>query len=741
MSLSRVILLCLVLLSALSVKIVAQTIVYPKLVLTVTHNSSFWDDWDFVMKPGTREVSGDNGDLNKISNAQFNIYSLSSDNVALNVDARDADSMADGDVVRLGITSVPLYTYTITVTQDSLPTDKAVYLHDKYTSTYLLLGNGVTYTFSVNSDTGSHGNFRMELIFNDTRFYSAATGNINSTTTFGRHTDGSGTHPNNFTGNSKTYHLTNNNTGVLSADWTVSGTGSRVIADTSFAITGHSVNAKIAVAAGRAISVASGSTLITNDSLILMPGARIGTMNGTITGKVVIETQLNGQRGYRLLGHPYTSSQNISALGSFFDITGLTAGNIGPCTSNNPSIYNYTPGTTPAYVGVTAIGSSTFPSASSGSTHSNGILAFVRGATGQGCSGGIYTPSSITMVTTGFVNTGGVTETVPAGGWNLICNPLPSQITISGITNYDSLDAFEIVNPAGQNGGILSTNGSQYISVSPSTVIPINGAFLAHNPTTSDIILTFLESAKTGSTPANNLFKVTNNTPTLELTTFFENSIWDTWGLQFKAGTSAKAGDNGDLDKISNAQFDLYSISADNVLLNVDTRDGDSIADGGVVSLGIRSLPQLNYNLAVTGYSLPTNKIVYLHDTYTNVYVLLGDGVNYPFTVNTDTASQGRYRMELVFNDIRNTGIPGIANRTDVSIVPNPATASISVHYENNNAGMKEIRILNTLGQIVKELSTSETSLVIPVDHLANGIYLLKTTMNNKIATARFIKQ
>ncbi|MDR3681762.1 MAG: T9SS type A sorting domain-containing protein [Flavipsychrobacter sp.] len=738
MSLSRVVLFCLVLLSVLSVKVGAQTIVYPKLVLTVTHNSSFWDDWDFVMKPGTREISGDNGDLTKISNAQFNIYSLSSNNVALNVDARDADSMADGDVVRLGITSVPLYTYTITVTQDSLPTDKAVYLHDKYTGTYLLLGNGVTYTFSVNSDTGSHGNFRMELIFNDTRFYSAAIGNINNTATFGRHTDGSGTHPNNFTGNSKTYHLINNNTGVLSADWTVSGTGSKIVADTSFAITGHSVNAKIMVTAGKAISVASGSTLTTNDSLVLMSGARIGTMNGTITGKVVIETQLNAQRGYRLLGLPYTSSQNIATLGSFFDITGLTTGNIGPCTSNNPSIYNYTPGTTPAYIGVTAIGSNTFPSASSGSTHSNGILVFVRGATGQGCSGGIYTPSTISMVTTGVINTGGVTETVPAGGWNLICNPLPSQITISSIINYDSLDAFEIVNPAGQNGGVLSTNGSQYISVSSSTVIPVNGAFLAHNPTASDITLTFPESAKTASTPVNNLFKVTNNASTLELTTFFENNIWDTWRLQFKTGASAKAGDNGDLDKISNAQFDLYSMSADNVLLNVDARDGDSIADGGVVLLGIRSVQPLSYNLVVTGYSLPNNKIVYLHDKYANAYVLLGNGVNYPFTVNADTASQGRYRMELVFNDINNMGITGIANCADVSLVPNPATTRISIHF--GNVGMKEIRILNTLGQIVKVLSTSETSLTIPIGDLTNGMYLLKTVMNNKITTTRFVK-
>ncbi len=570
-------------------------------------------------------------------------------------------------------------------------------------------------------------------------YYSAATGNLNALTTFGSNADGTGTNPSDFTSDGKTYHIANGNTGALSADWTVSGTGSKIIADNDFAIATHNVNAKMTITAGHAVSVATGSTLTTNDSLVLLAGARIGASTGTITGKVVIQTLIPGQRGFRLLGQPYTSNIDLSQLYTTFDITGLP-GNIGStCTGTNPSVFSYTPGAG-GYVAITSNGNGAFPAVQSSSAVPNGILAFVRGSKGQDCSSAATAiPNDVTITTTGAVNEGDITETVPANGWNLIANPYPSQVALSGVDNINNLNAIVVVQPGQQNNGHTYTNGSTYFAASTSYILPINGAFLANNTTGADITLTFHEASKSTSTPTTGILKTTNTYPMLELSVYNGNAFWDIWHMSMKQGATGNAGETGDLDKMANAQFNISSLSTDNKQLAWDTRDASSIIDGTVISLNISSVPQTTYTLQVTDNSLPADKIAVLHDKYTNAYVQLNNGTSYPFTVNSDTTSQGKNRMEILFSEV-STGVNTINNSQNVSIVPNPATRNVTLSYNKAFAGAKDISIINALGQVVRTLNSSDVYVNMFVGDLPSGVYLVRTTTGNNISTERFIK-
>jgi len=469
--------------------------------------------------------------------------------------------------------------------------------------------------------------------------------------------------------------------------------------------------------------------------------ARIAPVTGSISGVVNIQRYVPGQRGYRLMGHPYTTNLDLSQLESFFDVTGIAGAGSG-CVNNNPSIFSYTPGAG-SYTGITN-GTGAYPACASSSSHSNGILAFIRGAKGQDCSSAdTTTPSNITFTTDAPVNQGDITESVPAGGWNVIANPYPSQVILSSVTNIGSIDFIKIVDPAGQFTNPY-TNCTQYITGSTSTVIPVNGAFLAHNPNTSDVALTFHETDKSSSAAANNVFKKTSIYPILELAVYKGTHFWDNWDMILKPGTSENANDNGDVDKISNSQFDLYSVSKDNINLNMDARDGDSIADGAIVALGLRSVPKNTYTLTVSQYTIPTTKTVYLHDKYLETYTLLTNGLSYPFTVNADATSQGN-RMELLFNNNTNTNGTGVSNvygstAGSIAIVPNPATTNINVNYSGSYTGAKDIVITNVVGQVVKTLSTEAQNIIIPVADLPTGVYLLKTTVNGKLLTQRFLK-
>lgn len=76
--------------------------------------------------------------------------------------------------------------------------------------------------------------FVIALVFisNEARavdFYSKATGDPNNTATWGLNTDGTGAAPADFTTAGQVFILTNANAGTLTANWTVSGAGSKVI--------------------------------------------------------------------------------------------------------------------------------------------------------------------------------------------------------------------------------------------------------------------------------------------------------------------------------------------------------------------------------------------------------------------------------------------------------------------------------------------------------------------------------
>ena len=91
-----------------------------------------------------------------------------------------------------------------------------------------------------------------------TDFYSASAGNLDATATWGTNTDGTGSNPSNFTTAGQVFHISNNNPGGLTGNWTVSGAGSKVVVDgTDFTISTHSLNGTIDVNAGRTLTIAN----------------------------------------------------------------------------------------------------------------------------------------------------------------------------------------------------------------------------------------------------------------------------------------------------------------------------------------------------------------------------------------------------------------------------------------------------------------------------------------------------
>lgn len=97
-------------------------------------------------------------DLPKLNNDVTNIYTLTSDNIRLAVDARKGIDAT----IPIGITS-PVGKYTFTVASNNFVNASNVYLIDKVANTKTALESGATYSFEITADAATQGDNRFEL--------------------------------------------------------------------------------------------------------------------------------------------------------------------------------------------------------------------------------------------------------------------------------------------------------------------------------------------------------------------------------------------------------------------------------------------------------------------------------------------------------------------------------------------------------------------------------------------------
>lgn len=83
--------------------------------------------------------------------------------------------------------------------------------------------------------------------------------------------------------------------------------------------------------------------------------------------------------------------------------------------------------------------------------------------------------------------------------------------------------------------------------------------------------------------------------------------------------------------------------------------------------------------------------------------------------------------------------LPENTGNLDIKVSPNPSQDQITISTTLN--GYKNIRIMDVTGRVVEELSTEETSPVIDISHLSNGIYYLHLSTQGSDKTIKIIKE
>ncbi|MBC7552724.1 MAG: VCBS repeat-containing protein, partial [Taibaiella sp.] len=523
---------------------------------------------------------------------------------------------------------------------------------------------------------------------------------------------------------------------------------------------GASLDTASRLTIARKLTITSG-TLTTNDSVVLASDssytARITPISpgGVITGNVkTVQYIPGGRRCYRFIGHPFSTYIALSQLQNYIDITGTGGATNGftPTATNAPSAIRYNPlvanSSLPSDPGWRPF-TSVYATADSNRFHRyQGFRLFFRGAKGEGLGYGAYTPSPVTIAMWGPVNQGSQTVPMVKGAsslrdYNMISNPYPSPTDIGTVITNAKISgnvagaAFFVWNP------YLGAAG-QYQSITINTTTPEPYIIQAYTSfyvraTNNNDSLNFTESNKSESPTAASLLKIQSETTSLVV---YDKNYhpWDLLTMNFNSQATDNEDNDYDAVKPSGAEFNFYSMSADNKQLAIDGRPYDA---GKTISLGVSSGYAQEFIIKAENVSVPQNGKLYLHDKLLKQYVLLQQGTEYRFEITKDKVTQGDNRFELTMEpaEVKTTQA---ARNLKVTLLPNPATTEVKIGFSSAFKSEVFINITDLSGVNIytKELGAmKDGAVIVPLNKLASGIYMVEVTSGSEKSIQRLIKE
>ena len=312
-----------------------------------------------------------------------------------------------------------------------------------------------------------------------TNYYSKSTGALNLPSTWGTNTDGTGTTPANFTTNNQVFNVVNSNPGTLSALWTVSGTGSKIVV-------GDGLTAQSLTTGGFTLS---GTVDVNNLGTLTIGSVSTFTLGTAATGSTVVYNRAGGQPvvagtydnltiGASLTG---TAIGNLIVNGTLtintnatLDLgTNLLSGTLATVT-NNGTISTSVPtitSVTPIPSGRTWSGTINYAANAQtvvAGTYANLSLSNTSGATNTSIAGGnIEVTTLLTSTSNGIFDLGiytlsGTLTTANITGVlrtsNTSAVPLPTGVTWGGVVRYNLLTGGQTIVPGTYNN--LSFNNT-----------------------------------------------------------------------------------------------------------------------------------------------------------------------------------------------------------------------------------------------------------------------------------------
>jgi hypothetical protein len=519
-------------------------------------------------------------------------------------------------------------------------------------------------------------------------------------------------------------------------------------------------------------------TMSTGNNLVLISTAA-GTASvaaipagSTIVGQVTAQRWFTGQRGFRILGHPFNANLPLSQLTDNFAITGPGPGFTTGLGYSAPSVFSYDSVAIlpllfqkPLSVVPNAVATPVW-------TVGRGIMAMVRGKGNEGLSAypTVNEPTAFAADVTGTLNQGTLGDYVlganPLGtSFNLVGNPYAAPINIRSVKSNGGgllsannsasgvVNTIFVYNPT-KSAGISSTpnqemrGGWDAFTNDGNTdiIIPPFGAFFVQSKAAGNVVR-FDESAKAvDKTPISVMGF--GNTSKLTLQVENKRGAWDDIKLRWDNKAVSAGTDVYDGSKQHNELFDFYSISSDKLNLCIDSRS-DSFNREEIIPLGINTQVQdATFRIKVSAYNMPANVRVFLRDKLLNTETPLekvNDG--YAFAITAEEASKGDNRFELAVNFAKQAGAPIVdVTQDNIRFMPNPFRDELIIQLGRSAVSATsttKVRLVNMQGRVVKTATEAPgvSTIRMKAADLASGVYFVEVINDAGRITKQVIKE
>jgi hypothetical protein len=512
--------------------------------------------------------------------------------------------------------------------------------------------------------------------------------------------------------------------------------------------------------------------LESNDKLTLKSDAngtaRVAAISNTsygVIGNVNVERFIPGgpgKRKWRFLSFATNDISLMSLTQLIDDIlitapTGAAGGfDINPLNpANTASLRTYTESTT----GAASNGWTDPNSINNNIATGVGFEVFVRGSRTLTNPYLNWTePDNVTIDYTGILNKGDITKTLSytntnnstSDGFNLVGNPYASAIDFESgnLTKTNIQNKFWSYNPNTGLYGIYDatlhtgTNSiTQYIASSQGFFVKATAA----NPS-----ITFKETCKSDN-PGNNYFKSNSSSqnilPILKIGVSNDSTFIDETLLVLDENASALGEDEHDAYKWFNDALNIYTLSKDNINLNIDARNYPTAIDTiplAVFSYNGNEVMTTHHQISFSGLeSIPSSTDVVLWDKYLNTYTNCKIYPQYNFMITSDNSSYGKNRFAILIGDV-NIGIDNTNFSDKLILYPNPSSSILNITTSSNwDNKTFEYKIIDQSGRIILQDSTSinHQHAEINVSSIHSGIYIIEVISKDSILRRKFIKQ
>jgi hypothetical protein len=489
--------------------------------------------------------------------------------------------------------------------------------------------------------------------------------------------------------------------------------------------------------AGTSDFYSNGNLILASDSF---GTAYIASVYGAIHGDIIVERWLQTDSSIRVLSHPFNSSLVLDQLDddATLDVSGTASQNLW-----------YYDASLAAPSGIAALVSDTVWTPYGTTSALWPAYQAVRYLKGHG---------SAVLDIQGNPNQGAVSVSVQStlsDSFVIVGNPYPASLRLgqalaeaTGPGGNMSNAAIWTWNPTkGNAGGFTVVPSAKF----PTAKIPICGSFVAMVTPGSSSVLNFNESDKAVTTVTKTWFKPSGEEVEEEVPVE-EPEIILNQGLQLSAEQAGEVFDEtyiyfdqqahpakeyADAPKLINPEFNFCSISSSMEKLSVDVRPFEN---GKIVDLQLTTSSRGDFTFVAGDYNLPEGTELYLVDKYLGIEKLLKSGTKYGFTLDDKPGSQGsRFHLRMGQSSLAS----GSAALT-LTMMPNPATDQVTVLINAPQDGEGVIRLISVTGQEMRQVkvaSVKDASVVVSLDGIASGMYLVEFTTNGNKVVRRLVKR